>query len=770
MSTRQLRRLQKQRELEQLQLQSATPETQESSEEEDPEPIETKPRVSLFAALAEHDANDDDDEEQSDHHGGKDNKPEAAEESEEEALPQPVKKTKPKKKKKKGKKKGTSTGDHTPKNPNLKSDEDDEIEAALRELELARKPDAGHTTATTRYHEDRLLQINPYHLKAMNEMKNLFGKDAIEAAQQEEQAEQAAELRRQRGHGPRQVNLEQALRGDPRHKLPEVSLRRNIFIQGKDHWPRATAEDLTMKEVRGSRDGLTEFTFHHGPKYDETQVVFFRMVQMGDPMVLINLLMTYPYHITTLLQVSKIATQDQNPALAAELCERALFTFGRVTTSAFRQKVEQGTARLDFRRPENREFWLAGYHYLKSLVRKGTHRTALEWARLLFSLNPNDPYAMKNFLHPLAIRAREAQWLINFCDTEEFTTTDAPDDLYIRQTLVLAKLQLGGPGIARNKQEEEEKRKEARELAREGMQRLPWLYAALFQALNVDVPQPLWGIRADGPRRYWTEMYLHQAKDLWDNAQAIGVLKEAAAQLTGKVDARALPQDKPSDLRTARLAFLEGNTKIITEIPRHILAQQPNYEFDPLPPPLGENIFSSRGMRCPWEEAREVSESAEARNFLERLQRQMDRVRARQGAGAGAGAAAGGGIGIAGEGLEGDFDDDGVEAFGGFEEDDADEGVFGGNNDGEEVGGMAEAIPEHERTAIQRLMADFLGPLFGTATSATGDEDEASGDDRGQGSARGADDSGRPATMPGAYETDEEDNGRGEERENDQQR
>ncbi|KAL2755469.1 hypothetical protein ACRALDRAFT_2135763 [Sodiomyces alcalophilus JCM 7366] len=763
MSTRQLRRLQKQRELEQLKLQSATPETQESSEDEEPEPIITRPRASLFAALSGHGEDDDDDEQSDD--GGKDNTPEAAEESEEEALPpQPVKKTKMKKKKKKGKKKDTSTGNHTPKDSSLKNDEDDEIDAALRELDLARASaapgsSAGLTTTTTRRQGDWLLQINPYHLKAMNEMKNLFGKDAIEAAEQEEQAEQAAELRRQRGHGPRQVNLEQALRGDPRHKLPEVSLRRNIFIQGRDHWPRATAEDLTMKEVRGGTDGLTEFTFQHGPKYDETQVVFFRMVQMGDPMVLINLLMTYPYHITTLLQVSKVATQDQNPALAAELCERALFTFGRVTTSAFRQKVEQGKARIDFRRPENREFWLAGYHYLKSLMRKGTYRTALEWAKLLFSLNPNDPYGMKNFLHPLAIRAREAQWLIDFCDAEDFST-GASDELYIRQTLVLAKLQLGAAGTGKGKNEDG--REEARELALEGMRRLPWLYTALFQALNVDVPQPLWGIRADGPRRYWTEMYLHQAKELWDNTQAIGVLKEAAAQLAGKVDTQGLPQDQPSDLRTARLAFLEGNTKIITEIPRHILAQQPNYEFDPLPPPLGENIFSSRGVRCPWEEGQGVAESSEARNFLERLQRQMDRVRARQGAGAGAGAGAAG-IGFAGEGVEDDFDD-GLEAFGAVE---GGEEVFGGNDDGEVVGGMAEAIPEHERTAIQRLMADFLGPLFGTNTSATGDEDEGGGDDTGQGE---ADVGRRSGTMPGAYETDEEDDGGIDVRENDQQR
>src|SRR4051812_41560915 len=104
------------------------------------------------------------------------------------------------------------------------------------------------------------------------------------------------------------------------------------------------------------------------------------------------------YHVSTLLQVSSVAKQDQNMALAAELCERALFTFGRVATSAFRQDIEHGHARLDFRRPENRQFWLAGYQYLRSLIRKGTYRTALEWAKLMFALDRTDPYGMRHYI------------------------------------------------------------------------------------------------------------------------------------------------------------------------------------------------------------------------------------------------------------------------------------------------------------------------------------------------------------------------------------
>src|SRR5687768_6522260 len=172
------------------------------------------------------------------------------------------------------------------------------------------------------------------------------------------------------------------------------------------------------------------------------------------------------YHVSTLLQVSNVAKQDQNMALASELCERALFSFGRVVTNAFRQDMERGRARLNFRRPENRQFWLAGYHYLRSLVRKGTYRTALEWAKLLFALDRSDPYGMRHYIHFLAVRAYQPDWLIAFVDELE-KTGDNRDTMYLRQSIVLAKLQL-------------EDLEGAQEALEAGIKRVPWLYCALF--------------------------------------------------------------------------------------------------------------------------------------------------------------------------------------------------------------------------------------------------------------------------------------------------
>ncbi|TDZ32813.1 Ribosome quality control complex subunit 1 [Colletotrichum spinosum] len=702
MSSRQLRKLQKQRELEQLQEVNVATE-EDSSEDEEPQPAPIKPRQSLFAALGGDDDGDDDDGDEADK--SDDAQEVAAPEPEPDVVALPTKKKNKKKKKKKGKKAVAQQdqGGHG----RSEDDKDDEIDRALRELNLARNADssASDNLAQRSRDVDELLQINTQCLRAINEMRALFGKEAIQTAQEEERAELEAARRVQRGN--RQgVDLETALRGDPRQKLPEISLRRNVFVQGKDTWPRATAVGLVMKEIKKASDGLTEFAFVHEPAYDNVQIMFFSCVQLGDPMQMVQLLMRYPYHISTLLQVSKVAIQDQNQALAADLCERALFTFGRATTSAFRQKLEQGKARLDFRRPENRELWLAGYTYLKSLIRKGTYRTALEWAKLLYSLNPNDPYGMKYFIHVLAIRARQARWLLDFLNTPDYVSVET-DDTYIKQTQVLAKLQLGDADGAKT-------------AAVAGMERLPWLYCTLFQALNLEAPPPLWGVRPDTDERdFWTNLYVHQAKDIWNNSQAIDLLKEAVK--VAKKPTETLPQDRPSDTRTARWAWLEDTPSLLSGIPRAVLQQEPNYAFDPLPPAKHENIFTSQGTQMPWRQDGHQGMLAQERALINMLRRQQARQAAVGGA-AGAGAA-----GILGAFPEDDEDGD---AF-----PDAWEGEFVEDDDDDNNGLAIEGEDGQRPTAgvvsrIAELLASVI-PGWSAAEAAEGGEaaDEDGDDD-----------------------------------------
>ncbi|KAJ2895679.1 Nulp1-pending protein [Zalerion maritima] len=457
----------------------------------------------------------------------------------------------------------------------------DEIDRAIQELGI----DAGATqkvpTATTPSSKtmadlsrtSRLLQIKSSYLKVGNEMRSLFGKDTVAAAEAEEREQATGRRQAQMGH----VTLEDYLKAPPGRGLKEVSIKNNYLIQGKKTWPMGTSGGLSMTKVNLGHSSA-EFSFIHEDAYDKLEKSFFGRSSTYNPDLMIEFLHSNPYHISSLVVVSKIAKHQGDHALAADLRERALFTFGRIMLSSFKHNLEEGTSRLDFRRLENRQFWLAAYQYLRSLMRRGTHRTALEWAKLLLQLDPSDPYAIGQVIHITAMKAKEYQWLLDLCETD---VLDAHWG-YPKQTAALAKLRLGDE-------------RGAAETARAGMQEFPWLYSELFKDLGMDVPKSIWGRTIPhGADELYTALYLQQAKELWNYPKATDMLFEAAHGFenpTSKAKAKEVP------LGLARMLYLDENQDLMALVPRKLLHSEPNYEFDPLPPAMENNIFSSDTQR-----------------------------------------------------------------------------------------------------------------------------------------------------------------------------
>ena len=286
------------------------------------------------------------------------------------------------------------------------------------------------------------------------------------------------------------------------------------------------------------------------------------------------------YHISLLIQVSKVAKDQGNHALASDLLERALFTFGRASISIFNSKIAAGKARLDFARPENRELWLAGYHYIRSLMMKGTYRTALEWAKLLLSLDPeDDPYAMRLMIHNLALRAHDLNWLLDIADPSaklceaEKTKWYITDGSHGEPSLAFAALQL-------------REMKDCRQRLQASMKKLPWLFCRLFAEMNLDAPPSIWAIkpRTDA-ETLLTEIYVLQTKDLWNTPEATSLLIEVAHTLP-KINIDAIPKHDNSTigLDVVRFIYLDNNPSLMALAPSSILHREINSDADPLPP------------------------------------------------------------------------------------------------------------------------------------------------------------------------------------------
>lgn len=295
MSSRALRKLQKQQEEEKLA--SLAAEDSENDAAYIQEPRKPAPKFNAFDLL-----NAAEEEEESDRG-----------ESEEEALqpveappapPEPPAPSKPteskkKKKKKKAKKSPAAAGNKPTGNEEAGLDD---IDRALKELSTTSASQHAGAQDDTEDAEDneimgaeervRLLSVEPKNLNAMNEMKKLFGNVVMETRQENQQD---TAPRRRRDRNRQGVDLGRALTGryNPAsggQDLSGIATRKNVLMQGKDEWPRATSGGLGMEVVEKRPSGVTSFKIVHNRAYNDVQRQFDTCVESMDPQRLIQLL------------------------------------------------------------------------------------------------------------------------------------------------------------------------------------------------------------------------------------------------------------------------------------------------------------------------------------------------------------------------------------------------------------------------------------------------------------------------------------------------
>jgi len=569
MSSRALRRAQRELE-EKLAQERLAREEQDEDESEEQVAPKASARPSLFAMLGDDGDGDGDGDDGNDADAGREDD---GHDSAGIAAPKSSKKSR--KKKKTAKAKATAADSGTQVTQGKDPSGLDEIDQALLALNLTAngqaKDDSELQDAAADAEKQQLfaaLSIDNQHLHADNEMKKLFGRAALQHT--EEQARP-----RQRG-GP-QGGIAAAIAGRTapgNRNLASIGLRRNIFIQGKEEWPRATSGGLGMEMVEKRADGSVEYRFVHNSMYREVQQQFQICVRGMDPDRMVQLLQHNPYHISTLLQVSEIAKQQRDNATASDLLERALFTFGRSVHSTFSGNLAAGKARLDFRRPENREFWLAVWRYIMTLGVRATWRTALEWARLLMAMDPEqDPYCLRLLIDQLALRGREPRSVVDLVEVDYLQRLwKVPPNLAF--SVALAHDRLKQP-------------QQARSALRNAIKEYPWLAARLCRELDLSpIPKPIWGKEpCSDYQELLCQMYVLKAKDLWNTTEGTSLLVEVCyyfhEDLGAGDDPYWLAPIAETDL--ARHVILSDNQNLIALLDPRVKNKYTSAS-DPLPP------------------------------------------------------------------------------------------------------------------------------------------------------------------------------------------
>ncbi|XP_066156693.1 ribosome quality control complex subunit TCF25 [Euwallacea fornicatus] len=291
-----------------------------------------------------------------------------------------------KKRKKRKKKSGKQTSAHRSSEDNA---DVDEVERSLREVNRL-LGESSHVTAASNQrsqekssHRKTALSVQHKHLNPNNELKRIFGSKVI----------QAEHKRKSRG-------------GFRPHT------KTTWMVSCKDNWPQVGKSGLSMNLLE-TKEGLHYFAYEHSQNYRQVENRFLLAVESINPDNIVSIINERPYHVNALIQMSDLCKLSEDLAMAAELIQRALYFQEFAFHPLF--NIAQGHCRLDYRRQENRPLYITLFKHLSFLGGRACSRTALEFCKVLLSLDPQgDPLAVKLVMDFYALRAKEHQWLVDF--------------------------------------------------------------------------------------------------------------------------------------------------------------------------------------------------------------------------------------------------------------------------------------------------------------------------------------------------------------------
>lgn len=181
--------------------------------------------------------------------------------------------------------------------------------------------------------------------------------------------------------------------------------------------------DESIKNVVGDgKSGNKSKKFEHfkikyNQDYQAIQIKFLDLVGKDDTEELINLMNDNPSHIESLINASAlVAKEDSN--MAFELIQKCLLIYEKIFHVKFnpRSKICQ----LNYKRPENRPFFVALFKFMMFSVKFQCIKTGLEVAKLLLSLDYEmDPLSVMLIIDYIAINAKNYDFLIQLFNAKD---------------------------------------------------------------------------------------------------------------------------------------------------------------------------------------------------------------------------------------------------------------------------------------------------------------------------------------------------------------
>ncbi|KAF3686373.1 Transcription factor 25 [Channa argus] len=390
-----------------------------------------------------------------------------------------------------------------------------------------------------------------------------------------------------------------AVLGDQRPRQRNRQFHRSTWMTSpKDSWPRFSRPGISMTLLQ-SKDGIHYFTFEHSRDYQQVQFKFLDAVESMDPNNIVALLQLNPYHIDSLLQLSDVCRIQEDQEMARDLIERALYSFECTFHPLF--SLTSGTSRLDYLRPENRAFYLTLYKHMMFLEKRGCPRTALEYCKLILSLDPDsDPLCMLLLIDFLTLRSREYKSLLQlYQDWEEYRNLSQLPNFAFSAALCCFHL---SQQEDRDPEENEKQRCKAGQMLQNALIMFPGVLMPLLDLCSVQPDASVTSNAFFGPKSQIGQppalaelvaLYVGRTYNLWREAPVMIWLEESVKEVLRRVEAQDPLVEESQNKRKQRYQSAPRNIHrhvLISEIKEATsslpleVTTQPVMSFDPLPP------------------------------------------------------------------------------------------------------------------------------------------------------------------------------------------
>ncbi|GAA6012136.1 hypothetical protein JCM10207_005144 [Rhodosporidiobolus poonsookiae] len=501
---------------------------------------------------------------------------------------------------KKAKKKAASGGGGKGKKDEAKEEEDDgldEIDRALKELAMKNKgregeeeneaqAAAGKARVDPRWAAVKeSFAIDPKHLDADAELRRMFGSKVIGSA----------------SPAARPSHLHARLANNPHHA---ASLRRapSYLAVPEAGWP-SPAGVVGLARYDGPEaadDPAGEwYTYVHAPGYKQAQLMFLEVLQQADGNRLWDVLAAQPYHVDALMQLSEMMAQQGDQGAANSHLTRALYALSAPLPPTF----TSGSFRLPYSQIENRALFLGVARRVSSLVKRGTWRTAFEWAKIGLGVGGGaDPVGMLCWIDFLAPKASQQEWFFKLIPTleaayPEMRITHYPGLAYANALCV------------RNDEEEKKDGNERSTAAlKSAILRFPMVATLLSNALAFDLPPSMFSCRRAQPDGSFTnnpsyllsllsELYVARSSPLWKDPASVAWLQKTIRETAPSLDDSSLEDVQFGEELYAQGPWEKGvapagiiRAAFISDIPSVRPYLPPaarsgtSYSYDPLPP------------------------------------------------------------------------------------------------------------------------------------------------------------------------------------------